>query len=63
MHPVLTIGLAYAAQEIEAVPAEAHDRVLDLVVTEAEVIRSSHPGSSSSFEARYARTSNEEEPG
>ena len=48
MHPVLTIGLAYAAQEIEAVPAEAHDRVLDLVVTEAEVIRSSHPGSSSS---------------
>jgi len=51
MHPVLTIGLAYAAQEIEAVPAEDHDRVLDLVVTEAEVIRSSHPGSSS-FEVR-----------
>ncbi len=48
MHPVLTIGLAYAAQEIEAVPAEDHDRVLDLVVTEAEVIRSSHPGPSSS---------------
>jgi 5-formyltetrahydrofolate cyclo-ligase len=51
MHRVLTVGLAYAAQEIEAVPAEDHDRVLDLVVTEAEVIRSSHPGSSS-FEVR-----------
>jgi 5-formyltetrahydrofolate cyclo-ligase len=39
LHPVLTIGLAYAAQEIERVPAEKHDRRLDLVVTEAEVIR------------------------
>ena len=39
MHPVTTIGLAYAAQEIERAPAEAHDRRLDLIVTEAEVIR------------------------
>src|SRR4051812_609129 len=39
MHPVLTIGLAYAAQEIAEAPAEAHDHRLDLVVTEAEVIR------------------------
>jgi 5-formyltetrahydrofolate cyclo-ligase len=39
MHPVLTVGLAYAAQEIEHAPAEEHDRALDLVVTEAEVIR------------------------
>jgi 5-formyltetrahydrofolate cyclo-ligase len=46
LHPVLTIGLAYAAQEIARAPRETHDRVLDLVVTEAEVIRSSHPGSS-----------------
>jgi 5-formyltetrahydrofolate cyclo-ligase len=39
MHPVLTIGLAFAAQEIERVPAEDHDRRLDVVVTEAEAIR------------------------
>jgi 5-formyltetrahydrofolate cyclo-ligase len=38
-HPVLTIGLAYGIQEIERVPAEAHDRRLDVVVTEAETIR------------------------
>ena len=38
-HPVLTIGLAYAVQEIEQLPAEAHDRRLDYVVTEAETIR------------------------
>jgi len=29
------IGLAYAAQEVERVPEEAHDRRLDLVLTEA----------------------------
>jgi len=38
-HPVLTIGLAYAVQEIERVPAEEHDRPLDIVITEAEIIR------------------------
>ena len=38
-HPVVTIGLAYAVQEIEEVPAEAHDRRLDFVVTEAGTIR------------------------
>ena len=38
-HPVLTIGLAYAAQEIDAVPAEPHDRRLDLILTEAGAIR------------------------
>jgi 5-formyltetrahydrofolate cyclo-ligase len=37
--PVVSIGIAYAAQEIEAVPAESHDRRLDWVVTEAETIR------------------------
>jgi 5-formyltetrahydrofolate cyclo-ligase len=30
----LTIGLAFAAQEVDAVPDEAHDRPLDAVVTE-----------------------------
>jgi len=39
MHPVLTVGLAFSAQEIERVPVEEHDRRLDVVVTEAEVIR------------------------
>jgi 5-formyltetrahydrofolate cyclo-ligase len=38
-HPVLTIGLAYAVQEIERVPVEPHDRRLDVIVTEAELIR------------------------
>ena len=38
-HPVLAIGLAYAAQEIEDVPREPHDRLLDLIVTEAGIIR------------------------
>lgn len=38
-HPVLTIGLAYAVQEIEEVPVEPHDRLLDVVITEAELIR------------------------
>jgi 5-formyltetrahydrofolate cyclo-ligase len=38
-HPVLTIGLAYAVQEIEEVPVEPHDRLLDIIITEAELIR------------------------
>ncbi|AWN39796.1 5-formyltetrahydrofolate cyclo-ligase [Methylobacterium durans] len=33
--PVLTIGIAYAVQEIDTVPAEPHDRPLDHLVTEA----------------------------
>lgn len=37
--PVLAVGVAFAAQEIRAVPAEPHDRRLDVVVTEREVIR------------------------
>ncbi|MBC7142743.1 MAG: 5-formyltetrahydrofolate cyclo-ligase [Rhodobacteraceae bacterium] len=36
--PVTAIGFAFAAQEVEAVPVEATDQRLDLVVTEAEVI-------------------------
>jgi 5-formyltetrahydrofolate cyclo-ligase len=39
LHPVLAIGVAFALQEIVAVPLEPHDRRLDLVVTEREIIR------------------------
>jgi 5-formyltetrahydrofolate cyclo-ligase len=38
-HPVLTIGLAYAVQEIDDVPVEPHDRLLDIIITEAELVR------------------------
>jgi 5-formyltetrahydrofolate cyclo-ligase len=38
-HPILTIGLAYAVQEIEQVPVESHDRPLDAIITESELIR------------------------
>jgi 5-formyltetrahydrofolate cyclo-ligase len=38
MHPVMAIGLAYAAQQVPSVPAEPHDRRLDLIVTESTVI-------------------------
>lgn len=37
--PTLSIGIGYAAQEIEAVPDEPHDRRLDWIVTEREVLR------------------------
>lgn len=36
--PVTAVGWAFAAQEIEAVPAEAHDARLDWIVTEREAI-------------------------
>jgi 5-formyltetrahydrofolate cyclo-ligase len=32
--PLFVIGLAYAGQEIEAVPREAHDQPLDAILTE-----------------------------
>jgi 5-formyltetrahydrofolate cyclo-ligase len=34
--PITAIGLAFAAQEIEAVPALSHDVALDYVLTEAQ---------------------------
>src|SRR3954451_19292884 len=37
-HPVLTIGLAYSVQEIDEVPTEPHDRLLDAIITEDELI-------------------------
>ena len=36
--PVRVIGVAYAAQEVEAVPIDEFDQPLDMVVTEREVI-------------------------
>jgi 5-formyltetrahydrofolate cyclo-ligase len=36
--PVMTVGLAFAAQEVPAVPATSRDARLDLVLTERELI-------------------------
>ena len=36
--PVLAVGIAFAAQEIDAVPVTPRDARLDLVLTEREVI-------------------------
>ncbi|WP_062204474.1 5-formyltetrahydrofolate cyclo-ligase [Aureimonas sp. AU12] len=39
IHPrLVTVGLAFAAQEAPAVPTDAQDRRLDLVITESEVL-------------------------
>src|SRR5436190_1913232 len=38
MKPVTAVGLAFAAQEADKVPAEPHDAPLDLVLTEKDVI-------------------------
>ena len=37
--PILTVGIGFAAQEVERVPAEPHDRPLQFVITETGVIR------------------------
>jgi 5-formyltetrahydrofolate cyclo-ligase len=37
--PLITVGLAYSAQEVDAVPTEAHDEPLDWIVTEREAIK------------------------
>ena len=37
MKPIAAIGMAFAAQEIEAVPALSHDVALDYVLTETEL--------------------------
>lgn len=36
---VLAIGIAYADQQVDEVPADGHDQGLDLIVTERSVIR------------------------
>jgi 5-formyltetrahydrofolate cyclo-ligase len=38
MKPVVAIGIAFAAQEIEEVPTTPRDVALDLVLTEREII-------------------------
>jgi 5-formyltetrahydrofolate cyclo-ligase len=38
MKPVVAIGIAFAAQEVPAVPKTPHDQKLDLVLTEREII-------------------------
>jgi 5-formyltetrahydrofolate cyclo-ligase len=45
--PVTAIGIAYAAQEVHAVPITPRDAPLDLMLTEREIInfRNSSPGS------------------
>ena len=37
-HPVIAVGFAFAAQEVDAVPTEPTDQPLDLIVTETGVI-------------------------
>ncbi|MDQ8726739.1 5-formyltetrahydrofolate cyclo-ligase [Bradyrhizobium sp. LHD-71] len=36
--PVIAVGIAFAAQEVETVPTGEHDEHLDLVLTEREII-------------------------
>jgi 5-formyltetrahydrofolate cyclo-ligase len=36
---VPAIGIAYAGQEVDSIPQEAHDRTLDMVLTEQGVRR------------------------
>ncbi len=37
--PVLALGVAFAAQERDAVPCDAHDEAMDWIVTERETLR------------------------
>lgn len=43
-HGCVAVGLAYAEQEMERVPAGAHDAFLDWVITPNEAIRCAVPG-------------------
>lgn len=36
---LLAIGVGFALQEVEALPAEAHDAKLDMIITEKETLR------------------------
>ena len=38
-HPVLTVGVAFSVQEVASVPMEPHDRRIDIIVTDSEIIR------------------------
>lgn len=37
--PVVAIGVAYAAQDVDSVPHDDHDQKLDFIMTEKELIR------------------------
>lgn len=37
LHPALTVGLAYSFQLVPALPTEAHDKPLDIILTEEAV--------------------------
>lgn len=37
LHRLLTIGLAFSVQEVDAVPMEPHDQPLDVIVTETGI--------------------------
>lgn len=37
--PVTAVGVAYAAQELAHVPADAHDQPLDWIATEREIVK------------------------
>ncbi|MDQ2105783.1 5-formyltetrahydrofolate cyclo-ligase [Azospirillum isscasi] len=39
VRPVLAVGVAFAAQEMDAVPCGAHDERLDWILTEREALR------------------------
>jgi 5-formyltetrahydrofolate cyclo-ligase len=50
--PLLTVGIAFSFQQVESLPVEAHDRSLDMVVTEKGLVmrqRISLDGPSSSL--------------
>ncbi|WP_372424138.1 5-formyltetrahydrofolate cyclo-ligase [Salinarimonas chemoclinalis] len=49
--PVIAIGVAFSVQEAQTIPAEDHDRRLDLVVTEAEIVRAPHRAAGAAREA------------
>ena len=38
-HRLVTVGVAFSAQEVDEVPMQEHDRRLDMVVTEREIVR------------------------
>ncbi|WP_448203376.1 5-formyltetrahydrofolate cyclo-ligase [Azospirillum sp. sgz302134] len=42
IRPVLAVGVAFAAQEVDAVPCADHDERLDWIITERETLRISH---------------------
>ncbi|MDJ1407274.1 MAG: 5-formyltetrahydrofolate cyclo-ligase [Candidatus Midichloria sp.] len=52
----LGIGIAFSVKEVEKIPAEAHDVVLDLIITEKEVIKNADKKFSTENKARFNKT-------